>query len=63
MQYNILDFVKKFFYNAIDKVIIVDIDNREKYALKEMSLSKILSYDLNKIDGIVMKDDMIYIKF
>ncbi len=63
MEYNILDFVKKYFYNEIDKVIIVDMDDRKEYILKDMTLSKILSYNLNNVDGIIMKDNMIYIKF
>ncbi len=63
MQYNILEFVKKYFYNDINKVIIVDIDHRKKYELKNMSLLKIMSYNMNNIDGIVFEDDKIYMKF
>jgi len=63
MQSNILEFVKKYFYNDINKVIIIDIDHRKKYELKDMSLSKIMSYDMNNIDGIIFGDDKIYMKF
>ena len=63
MQSNILDFVKKYFYNDINNVLIVDIDNRELYKLKDMPLSQIMSYNIDKIDGIVFNNGKIYMKF
>ena len=60
---DILDFVKRYFYGEIEKIKIVDIDKRETYDLKDMTISQISSYNTDRIDGIIIENNIIYIKY
>ena len=59
---NLVELVQKMFYNDTDNIIIVDISNRETYKFEDLSYKHILSFDIKNLDGIVVKNNNIYIK-
>lgn len=60
---NCLDIIEKMFYGNYDNIIIVDIDSRERHEAKNLSVPSLKERTSGMLDGIVIVDNKIYIKF
>lgn len=60
---DLMDLIKKLFDNNYKDVIIIDPSDRNEYKADGMTVKKLKSYDISKIDKIIACEDMIYIYF
>ena len=60
---DLMDLIKKLFGDNYEDIVIVDASDREEYKADKMTVKKLKSYDINKIDVITVEEDKIYICF
>lgn len=60
---NLMDLIKKLFNDNYENIVIFDSSDRVKYEADKMTVKELKSYDINKINVIIAKEDKIHIIF